>query len=106
MSSFDDREKAFEAKYQHDEEIRFKVESRAAKLLGAWVAGEIGLSGAEAEAVAKDAVIADLDRPGHDDLYEALVAKAKERGVEISQHRLETHHAKTLEEAKSQIMAE
>ena len=67
---FDDREKQFEAKYKHDEELRFKVHVRRDKLLGLWAAAELGLKGAEAEAYAKSLVNADLEKLGHGDLVE------------------------------------
>jgi hypothetical protein len=53
MTTFDDREKAFEKKYEHDQELQFKVNTRRNKLLGLWAAGLLGKSGADAEAYAK-----------------------------------------------------
>ena len=54
MTTFDDREKAFEAKYEHDEQLKFKVTARRNKLLGLWAAGLLGKTGADAEAYAKE----------------------------------------------------
>src|SRR5581483_5093854 len=61
MSGFDERKKGFEAKWAHDEELRFKVMARRNKLLGLWVAGQKGLSGAAADAYAKEVVAADFE---------------------------------------------
>ncbi|MBY0429027.1 MAG: DUF1476 domain-containing protein [Alphaproteobacteria bacterium] len=44
MTTFDEREKAYEEKFAHDEELRFKAKVKAAKLLAKWAANEIGLS--------------------------------------------------------------
>ena len=52
MTTFSDREKAFEDKYKHDQELQFKVEARRNKLLGLWAAELMGLAGADAQAYA------------------------------------------------------
>ena len=57
MTSFNDREKAFEDKYKHDQDLQFRVEVRRNKLLGLWVAEMLGLSGADAEAYAKEQIM-------------------------------------------------
>ena len=59
MTTFNEREKAFEKKYEHDQDLQFKVNARKNKLLGLWAAGLMGKSGADAEAYAKDVVLAD-----------------------------------------------
>ncbi|HXP98390.1 MAG TPA: DUF1476 domain-containing protein [Telmatospirillum sp.] len=64
-NSLDEREKAFEAKYQLDEAVAFKVNVRQAKLLGLWVAERLGLTGEAATAYGRAAVEADLLKPGH-----------------------------------------
>jgi hypothetical protein len=68
-AGFDDRKKAAEAKWAHDEELRFKVMARRNKLLGLWAAGEKGLSGDAASAYAKEVVAADFDEPGDEDVF-------------------------------------
>ena len=62
MTTFNDREKAFEKKYEHDQDLKFKVNARKNKLLGLWAAGLMGKSGADAEAYAKDVVAGRLSR--------------------------------------------
>ena len=64
MTTFDDRKDAFENKFAHDEELRFKAMARRNKLLGLWAAEKLGKSGAEAEEYAKSVVLADFEEPG------------------------------------------
>ena len=64
MTTFDEREKAFEKKFEHDQELQFKVNARRNKLLGLWAAGLMGKSGADAEAYATEIVMADFEKPG------------------------------------------
>ena len=103
---FDDREKQFEAKYKHDEELRFKVHVRRDKLLGLWAAAELGLKGAEAEAYAKSLVNADLEKLGHGDLVEKVLADFRARKIEMSAHRVRRQMEACLEVARRQMMKE
>jgi hypothetical protein len=68
MTTFDERKDAFERKFAHDEELRFKATARRNKLLGLWVAAQLGKSGPEAEAYAKSVVLADFEEAGDDDV--------------------------------------
>src|SRR5689334_3332991 len=70
--AFKDREKGYESKWAHDEELRFKVYARRNKLLGQWAASQLGLSGAEAEQYARAVVSADFEKPGEDDVFEKV----------------------------------
>lgn len=67
-TTFDDRERAFEAKFAHDSEMRWRAEARANRLLGAWAAGLMGLTGKPAEDYALSVVKADFEEPGHEDV--------------------------------------
>jgi len=69
MSTFDDRENAFENKFAHDEEVKFKAEARTNKLLGLWAAELLGKSGDDAAAYAAEVVKADFEEAGHEDVY-------------------------------------
>ncbi|MGE3624518.1 MAG: DUF1476 domain-containing protein [Bdellovibrionales bacterium] len=104
MSDFDDRKKAFENKFQHDETLRFKVASRMGKLLGLWAAGEMGITGAEAEAYAREVVAADLDKPGHEDLLDKIEKDFQARNVSVTRHRLQREMESSLATAREQIM--
>lgn len=84
MTSFDEREKAYEAKFARDEELRFKVEARRDKLLGLWLAGEMGKSTEEAEAYAKEVVISDLKEAGDEDVIAKVMADIEAAGLDIS----------------------
>ncbi len=68
MSTFNDRENAFENKYAHDEETKFKIAARANKLLGLWAAELMGKSGDDAAAYAVEVIKADFEEAGHEDV--------------------------------------
>jgi hypothetical protein len=68
MTSFDDRESAFENKFAHDEEMKFRAEARRNKLLGLWAAELLGKTGDEADAYAIEVVKSDFEEAGHEDV--------------------------------------
>lgn len=72
MTTFDEREAAFENKFAHDEELRFKAIARRDRLVGMWAAEKLGKTGAEAEAYARAVVSADLKKPGDEDVFRKL----------------------------------
>ena len=104
MTTFDDREKAFEDKYKHDEELRFRVEVRRNKLLGLWAAELLGKT--DAEAYAKEVISADFEEPGDADLVRKILGDLQDAGVEMSEHRLRKKMEECLIEAKDQVMRE
>ena len=106
MNSFKDREKAFEDKYKHDQELQFKVEVRRNKLLGIWVAELLGKSGADAEAYAKEVVSSDFEEPGDADVVRKVLADITAAGADLSEHRLRKKMDELLTVAKDQIMQE
>ena len=106
MTTFNDREKAFEKKYEHDQELQFKATARKNKLLGLWAAGLIGKTGADAEAYAKEIVIADLEKPGDADVIEKLVKDLAAAGKPMEDHTIRKQAQRLMEEAKAQIMKE
>lgn len=73
MSTFDDRERAFETKFAHDQEMQFKAVARRNKLAGLWAAGLLGKTGAAAEDYAFEVVKADFEEAGDDDVIRKLV---------------------------------
>ena len=81
MTTFDDRQKSFEAKFAHDADLKFKVAARRDKLVGLWAASKLGLTGDAAEAYAKSTVIADLEAAGDEDVVRKLVADLGAKGV-------------------------
>ena len=104
MDSFNDREKAFEDKYSHDEKVSFDVEARCSKLYGLWAAEQIGISGADAQTYAGEVVAANLEEPGFDDVLRKVRADFDEKGLEISDHVMRVELDRVLEEAKRQIL--
>lgn len=81
MSTFDDREQAFEAKFAHDEDLKFKVLARRDKLVGLWAAAKLGKSGADAEDYARLVILSDLEEAGDEDIVRKLVADLAGAGV-------------------------
>jgi hypothetical protein len=104
MTTFDNREKAFEDKYKHDQELQFRVEVRRNKLLGLWAAELLGKD--DAEAYAKEVVSADFEEPGDADLVRKLLGDLEDGGVEMTEHRLRNKMEECLAVAKEQVMEE
>ncbi|MCK0151107.1 DUF1476 domain-containing protein [Marivita sp. S6314] len=103
MSTFDDRENAFENKYAHDAEMQFKAEARRNKLLGLWVAELLGKTGDDAEAYAKDVVKADFEEAGHEDVVRKVSADVAGK---ITDDEIRAKMAELMPVAKAQIMDE
>ncbi len=101
MSTFNDRENAFENKYAHDAETKFKIEARANKLLGTWVATEIlGKTGDDVATYAVEVVKADFEEPGIEDVVRKVSADVAGK---ITDDEIRTKHAEMLLEAQKQI---
>lgn len=106
MSGFSDREKSFEDKFRHDEDLQFRVINRRNKLLGLWVAEMMGKSGDEAAVYAKEVVMSDFDEPGDEDIVRKVMADVEATKIDLSEHRLRHHMEQLLDTAKAQIMKE
>ncbi len=106
MSTFDDREREFESKFKHDQEIQFKVTARRNRLLGEWAGAEMGLSGDALKAYAKDVVASDFQKPGDEDVLEKVQGDLKAAGVDLDVLRLRKKMDELLVVAKTQVMAE
>ena len=83
--AFHDRKKSFAANYKQDQELEFKITARRNKLLGEWLAGELGIKGDAVEAYAKDVVIADLEEPGDEDVIRKVMADIVEGNLGITE---------------------
>jgi hypothetical protein len=81
MTTFDKREEGFEKKFAHDEELKFKAYARRNKLLGLWAAAELGKTGADADAYAKEVVLADFEEAGDNDVVRKVVTDLQSKGV-------------------------
>ena len=85
MTSFDDRERAFESMYARDQEMQFKIHARRNRLLGQWAAKKMGLTEAEADAYAKDVIRADFEEAGDEDVVRKLLGDLTAAGVEVDE---------------------
>ena len=85
MSQFDDRERAFEAKYARDEEMQFRITARRNRLLGEWAARQMELSEAESEAYAKDVVRSDFEEAGEHDVIRKVLGDLTTAGIDVSE---------------------
>jgi hypothetical protein len=99
MNTFDDRREGNEKKYAHEEELRFKATARRNKMLGLWAAEKLGLTGAEAEAYAKEVVVADFDAPGDEDVFQKLRKDFDAKGVHQSDHQIRRTMAELMDKA-------
>ncbi len=104
--SFTDRQKAFEEKFKHDQELQFRVEVRRNKLVGLWAAELLGKKGDEAEAYARDVISSDLSEPGIDDVVRKIMGDFQEANVDLSEHRLRKKIEELQAAAKHQLMTE
>ena len=104
MTTFDEREKGFENKFAHDEEMAFRISARRNRLLGQWAAERMGLSAAESDAYAKAVVQADFEESGDEDVIRKLLGDLTSAGVEIDDGRIRTALDAKAVEARRQLM--
>jgi hypothetical protein len=105
MTTFDKREEGFEKQFAHDEELRFKANARRNKLLGAWAASQLGLSGADADAYAKEVVMADFEEAGDEDVFRKIRKDFDAKGVKQPDQQIRTTMISLMAEAVAQIKA-
>jgi hypothetical protein len=106
MTTFDDREKAAEAKYAHDEETDFKVKVRRNKLLGLWIGEKLGKSGSDLTDYAQDVIKSDFEAPGDEDVFQKVWADVQAAGVDVSEHQIRREMETLLATARQQIISE
>ena len=106
MSGMEDRERAFENKFAHDAELKFKAEARRNRLLGRWAAEQLGLGADEADAYVKDVMKADFEEAGDDDVLRKVSADFAARGVGIDDTELRRKMDQLLAEAVENVEAE
>jgi hypothetical protein len=105
MTTFDEREKGEELKFQHDQELAFKAKARRNRLLGLWAAERLGLTGEAAEAYARDLVAMDLQRHGDHDVIERVAGDFASKGVKLDATRVRVELDRLMAEAKKQLGA-
>jgi hypothetical protein len=106
MIDFTKRRDAFESKFAHDEALRFKTIARRNKLLGLWVARQLGKSGAEAEAYASTVVLADFEEPGDEDVIRKVVNDLAAAGVPADEGQVRRALEELMERATNEMEAE
>ncbi|NMN06356.1 MULTISPECIES: DUF1476 domain-containing protein [unclassified Novosphingobium] len=106
MTMFDDRERAFEAKFAHDEEMLFRIHARRNRLLGQWAAERMKLTQAEAEAYAKSVVQADFEETGDEDVVRKLLGDLIAAGVDSTEAEIRAAMDAKSIDARRQLMGE
>lgn len=105
MSTFNEREDAFEKQFALDEELRFKATARRNKLLGLWAAERLGKTGDEAQAYAKSVVLADFHEPGDGDVLRKIREDLKAAGKPVDETELSLKFGQLTAQAIEQIKA-
>jgi len=103
MSTFDERESAFENKFAHDADMQFKADARRNKLLGLWAADLMGMSDDEAAEYAKSVIKSDFEEAGHEDVYRKVSGDLGDRAPEAT---IRAKMKELMAEAKAQLMNE
>jgi hypothetical protein len=104
MTQFDDRERAFEAKFARDEEMQFRITARRNRLLGEWAARQMGLTEAETESYAKDVIRVDFEEAGEHDVIRKLLGDLTAAGVDCDEDRIRDALRNKEVEARRQII--
>jgi hypothetical protein len=105
MTTFDERERAYEAHFALDQEQAFKAEARRDRLLGLWAGERMGLSGEELQAYVLSLMHVDLREPGDADVFQKVLADLAANGVECLPHELRARMDAFLAKAKADLMA-
>ncbi len=102
MTTFDKREEAFEKRFAHDEELKFKATARRNKLLGLWAAEKLGLSGADADSYALSVVMVEFQDKGEHDVARKIRKDFDAKGVDQSDHQI----SRTMSDLMAKAMAD
>jgi hypothetical protein len=103
MASFDDREKGYEGKFAHDQELEFKARARRDRLLAQWVAPQLGLSSAAADAYGKALAMSAHEKHHEDNLVAKITKDLAAKGVAVTEHQLRKKIEEFYDEARAQI---
>ena len=104
MTTFNDRERAFETQYARDEEMQFRIIARRNRLMGEWAAGLMGLTEVEAASYAKDVVRADFEEAGDEDVIRKLLGDLTSANVDIDEARIREALVHKTVDARRQLM--
>ncbi len=105
MTTFDDREQAFERKFALDQEQEFKAHARRNRALGEWAAGLMGLQAPHVAEYAKAVVKSDFELPGDDDVLRKVFEDLKGAGVDVSESAVRMKMAELLAQAREGVRA-
>jgi hypothetical protein len=105
MTTFDDREKAFENKFAHDQELEFKAAARRNRLVGIWAAGLMGLENEHVEDYARAVVKSDFEQPGEEDVLRKVYKDLSASGVKITEGAVMGKMQELLAVAREQLKA-
>ena len=105
MSTFDEREKGFEKKFAHDQELKFKAEARRNKMIGEWAASRLGLTGSDVEDYVKAVRRADFEEAGDEDVVRKISKDFAEKSLAISDDEIRNQLSEFLAQAVSEIEA-
>ena len=106
MTTFDDREQAFEAKFANDQAAQFRATARRNKLLGLWAAELMGITGDDAEAYGKEVVTSDFEEVGDDDVFRKVRGDLDARNVDKSDEEIRAQMTELMIVAKEQLANE
>jgi hypothetical protein len=84
MTTFDEREKAYEKKFALDQDLKFRSEARRNKMLAEWAGAKLGITGAALEDYIKEVRKADLAEKGDDDVFRKVKKDFADKGVAVS----------------------
>lgn len=104
MTTFDDREKAFESKFAHDQEMAFRITARRNRLLGQWAAELMKLTPEETDSYGKSVVQADFEEAGDEDVIRKLLGDLTSAGVDIDDARIRAALDAKAIDARRQLM--
>ncbi len=105
MTTFDDREQGFEAKFAHEQDLEFKTSARRNRLLGLWAGELMGLQVPHLEDYAKAVVKSDFEQPGDEDVFRKVFEDLKGSGVQVSEGDVRMKMAELTAVAREQIKA-
>jgi hypothetical protein len=105
MTTFDERERGFESKFAHDQEIEFKAHARRAKLAGVWAGEQLGLEGEHLEEYARAVVKSDFEQPGPDDVVRKILLDFQAAHVPLSEAAVRQKMEEFLAQARTHVQA-
>ncbi len=106
MAQFEDRQKAQEAKFARDGELRFKAEARRNRLLGRWAAEQMGMNEDDAKAYAAEVVAANFEEAGEEDVFRKVSGDLKAKDVAVTEETIRQKMAELVHVAREQVLSE